>query len=281
MTTRLARGHGPQFTRAYTPTGDDGWTREAPGSPIPMVASTPGRKRDALDLRSNGWKVDNYHRSGGPILWQHDHTRPSLGNGTAKAQPSRLHVDLHFDQEDEFARNIESKLRRKVLNSSSVGWDFVNDAGEIIQHTRMSADRLARDAFYDLSELSIVNVPADPHAVAQRHWNALRAIHPGLADLYTAQERTDSDVTGPELRAAVHAYWRALGLPPIDDIDDTKDTAAEYVRRDALPELLRAHGLEPLNDPAPAGEITPPASAAVDERAARDVLAAFNLRGNA
>src|SRR5262245_51662955 len=84
---------GPHFTRAYTLVDDDGWTREAPGSPIPLTASTPGVKRDGMDLRANGWRVDNYHRAGGPLLWQHDHSRPSLGNGRAKAEPVRLHVD--------------------------------------------------------------------------------------------------------------------------------------------------------------------------------------------
>ncbi len=305
------------YTRAYTSAKDNLQT-EPFGTPINFSASTSTLARDGMSLRPERWKLDNYHRAGGPVLWSHKHDMPAIGTGLGKTDSTRLRVAVTFDQEDPFAKSVESKVRRKFIRGSSVGWDFTTAEGEVIKHNRAFASSLARDAWYDLSELSIVNVPSDPHAVAERQWRALRSIHPGLAGLYEDQERWDSDVTEPELRRALIDYCRQLGLDlrhvrgsgyDPDDVehakatkvraeageepdaseddadadadegddndaddneDDDEDDDPNLVRRSQLPELLRAHGLQPVTP----GSTTLP-TATVDERAAMTVLNAF------
>lgn len=255
----------PQFIRAYT--GAEDLMADPPGTRIHFTASTSGQKRDGLNLRSDGWLVANYRSSGGPILWNHDHNRPAIGTGDPSVG-DRLRIGVVFDQEDEFARQIESKVRRKFLRAGSVGWDFTDRDGRLITgHWRMSPDYLAREAFYDLSEYSIVNVPADPTALAERHRRAMRSLGQELVDLYDDQERTDSDALEHQVRAAVLDECRRLGVPLFGDDGDI----TTYVRH------LRAVGaalLDAESDPdSPGGPST-------NNEAARAVLAAFpTLKG--
>lgn len=282
MTHREARG-GPQFVRAYTSDSDD-LMRDPPGSPISFTASTPGTKRDGLNLRSEGWMVDNYRRSGGPVLWNHDHMRPAIGSGAPNVG-EKLRISVSFDPEDEFARAIESKVRRKFLRAGSVGWDFATRDGRLLNHTRMSTDYLSREAFYELSEYSIVNVPADPSALAERSAAAMRSLSRELAGLYDAQERTDSDALEHEVRAAVLDECRRLGIPVMRaemDVRGEPRDITPYVRNVAnLPALLRRWGaalLDTEDDPGSPGgstRTTTPAPAGIDIDAARAVLAAF------
>lgn len=288
MTDRQAPG--PQFIRAYTSDVDD-LMRDPPGAPIPFIASTPGTKRDGLNLRSDGWMVDNYRSAGGPVLWNHDHTRPAIGSG-APTVGEKLRISVTYDMEDEFARAIESKVRRKFLRAGSVGWDFATRDGRLLQHTRMSADYLSREAFYELSEFSMVNVPADPTALAERHLRAMRSLGRELAGLYGDQERADSDAMESEVRAAVLDECRRLGIPVLTtslDIDGQEHDITPYVRDVGhLPGLLRRLGaalLDTEDDPASirggtTGN-TPPAPVGIDQAAAADVLAAFpSLKGS-
>lgn len=202
------------FTRAYT-SGKDNLQAEPFGTRIWFNASTATVARDGMSLRPERWKLENYHRAGGPVLWAHKHDMPAIGSGEGKTDSSRLRIGVVYDQEDDFARSVESKVRRKFIRGGSVGWDFTTADGEVIKNSRAFASSLAREAFYDLSEFSMVNVPSDPHALAERQWRAQRAlqsIHPGLAGLYTDQERWDSDVTEPQLRSALIEYCQQLGL---------------------------------------------------------------------
>ena len=139
----------------------------------------------------------------------------------------------------------------------------------------MSPDYLAREAFYDLSEYSIVNVPADPTALAERHRRAMRSLGQELVDLYDDQERTDSDALEHQVRAAVLDECRRLGVPVFAEGDDI----TTYVRH------LRTVGAALLDadNPGPPGGSTPtPAPAGTTTfEAARAVLAAFpTLQGS-
>jgi len=281
---RSARGL--QYCRGYT-TADD-FTRDSPGTPIPFTASSPGLKRDGLDLRANGWRTQNYVAAGGPVLWSHNHQQPAIGVGDPTVEPKRLRVAVRFDQEDPDAVKIESKVRRGFLRSSSVGWDFTNEDGQLMEHWRMTPDNLARSAYYDLTELSIVNVPADPTAVAERMRRGLAHYGRQLVDAFEDVENPDSDVTEPQVRTAVIAECRRLGIALADDRPQQSVARASRsgrpVRVEELPALLRGLGIRlpadaTTNDPAPAGETMPPALAGVDPKAARSVLAAFTLKG--
>lgn len=257
------------FTRAYTSKSDD-LMAEPFGSRIFFTASSSALARDGMSLKPDRWRLENYHRSGGPVLWAHKHDMPAIGSGEG-AVGQKLRVGVVFDQEDPFAKSVESKVRRRFIRGSSVGWDFVSHDGAVIPHHRGSAGMLARDSWYDLSELSIVNVPSDPHAVSERHWNTLRSISPGLADLHQAQERWDSDVTEPELRRALIDLCTHMGL----DLRYIRSASADdNVVNDEGDDA----GDDTKSAPAEEAELEPALtrSAAVDRRAADAILSAFS-----
>lgn len=280
---------GLQYCRGYTTTDD--FSRDPAGSPIPFTASTPGLKRDGLNLRANGWRTQNYVSAGGPVLWSHNHQQPAIGIGDPSVETSRLRVAVRFDQEDADAVKIESKVRRGFLRSSSVGWDFTDESGQLMEHWRMTPDNLARSAFYDLTELSIVNVPADPGAVAERMRRGLAHYGRQLVDAFEEVEDPESDVTEPQLRTAVIAECRRLGIALADDNRPQRTApgtarTGQLVRVGELPQILRGLGFQigeqapTTNDPAPAGKTIASAPAGIDHNAARDLLAAFTLRGD-
>lgn len=139
---------------------DEAATTDDAGSPIRFVASTEGVKRDGLDLKAEDWNLDNYRKN--PVfLWVHDHmgTRLPIGRADANidAEAKRLVTDVIFDQEDDFARTVESKYRRGFLHAVSVGW------GET-------------DAGLDLQDISAVPVPADPDALMERQMSGMRSL---------------------------------------------------------------------------------------------------------
>ncbi len=208
------------------------------GTPIDFIASTPGVKRDGLDLRAQGWRLDTFNTN--PVFqWVHSRTEPSIGRVEARAEDV-LRAAVTFDQEDEFARRIESKYRRGFLNAVSVSWDFVDGGGRALDPRRMSANDIRDRAFYDLTELSGVPIPADPGALMQRQRSALGLLGRELVTLFDEQEDPDGEITADELRSAVIAELNRLGVP--------------------IPSLNPA-----------------PADSGIDQQAARALLGAFQL----
>lgn len=194
--------------RGYTDAG----VADAPaGTPIPFIASTPGVKRDGLDLRASGWRLDTYQRN--PVFqWCHDRVMPPIGRVEA-TKGDVLRAMVTFDQDDPFARSVESKYRRGFLHAVSVSWDWVDGDGQRMDPWRLSVDDLRDRAFYDMTELSGVPIPADPDAVVLRTRSALASYGRELVRLFDEQETPESKTTAPELRAAVLAELDRLGIP--------------------------------------------------------------------
>lgn len=229
----------PQTHRGYT---DGTVATDPPGTPIPFIASTPGVKRDGLDLRANGWRLDTYVRN--PVFqWAHSRTDPTIGRVDATVG-TNLRALVTFDQEDEFARRIESKYRRGFLHAVSVSWDWTDGSGQRIDAYRMRPEELRDKAFYDMTELSGVPIPADPDALIQRQRSALSLLGHELVGLFDDQEHERGEIPADELRVLVLAELDRLGV-----------------------EL-------PTRTPAPAAP-------AIDQRAASALLGSFNfLRGH-
>lgn len=240
-----------QYHRGYT---DPAALGGKAGDPIPFKASTPGVKRDGLDLRGNGWMLNNFRKS--PVmLWCHDKTSLPLGRVDAEAKTT-LDTAVHFDQEDDFARKVESKYRRGYLHAVSVGWDFVDGQGMRLNTSRLSLDEIRDRAFYDLTELSGVPVPADPDALIQRTRAGLRSLGRELVKLYDEQESPDGEALATEVRQALYDELKRLGIKP-----------------EALTRPARKAGRSaPTRTPAPA-------VSGIDPQAARTLLAAFDFEG--
>lgn len=242
-----------QFHRGYTDPGGGGG---GPGDPIRFTASTPGVKRDGMDLRAAGWRVEDFRKS--PVfLWAHNKTSLPLGVVDANVG-KRLNASVVFDQEDDFARKVESKYRRGFLRAVSVGWDFVDGQGARLNAQRLSHTQIRDSAFYNLTELSGVPVPADPDALMEGTRAGLRALGYGLVELYDEQE--DGEAFADEVRAALYDELARMGIPP---------------------DLLRRYAAQQPADPA--GFFMPespaPAVPGIEATAARALLAAFSFEG--
>jgi 2'-5' RNA ligase len=133
------------------------------GTPIRFIAGSEGAKRDGLDLKMAGARLDAF-RNNPVVLWGHDYAGARLPIG--RAQPTidgpRLIADISFDQEDEFARQIESKYRRGFLNTVSLGWKINKINGRNVTD-------------WELLDISAVPVPGDADALMQRQLRALQA----------------------------------------------------------------------------------------------------------
>ena len=142
-----------------------------PGTPIRFTASTEGTKRDGKDLKAVDWRLDNYLRNP-VVLWAHDYTGRTLpiGRASVTVDKSSLLADVTFDQQDDFARTVESKYRRGYLSAVSVGWD-------------------ERDEGLDLLDISAVPVPGDPDALMERQVRVWRSL---LSEIDTATQGVDS-----------------------------------------------------------------------------------------
>lgn len=142
---------------------------ESDTGPIRFIASTEGVKRDGLELKATDWDLDNY-RKNPVVLWSHDYwgTHLPIGRADVEVEGASLISTVTFDPEDDFARSIESKIRRGFLNTVSVGWDTHRDG---------TATR------NELLDISVVPVPGDPDALVERQLRAFNAIGEKLLEL--------------------------------------------------------------------------------------------------
>lgn len=152
------------------------------GAPLRVVMASEGRQADGIDLRMSGAQLDRYR--GNPVLgYGHSYYgRANLPIG--RTAPDSIAVDgvllageLEFDPGDEFAREVERKMRSGYLNAVSIGFDVIEWESENDNYWRGGVATK-----WELTELSVVPVPMDANAI-------VTAGRTGLAD--------------PELLAAV------------------------------------------------------------------------------
>lgn len=145
MSRRYVRGHVDR-ARAIS---------DEPDSPIPFVFATEGQKEDGLDLRMDRIDLERFRAN--PIFgYGHDYFgRQDLPIGRA----TRDWVDggswmgeVEFDQDDDFARQVERKFRAGFLNAVSIGFDL------------RDIDRAGVPAWWAPFEVSAVPLPMDPDA---------------------------------------------------------------------------------------------------------------------
>ena len=156
-----------QYLRAYC--AREAAAKDEPGSAIRFVASTEDVARDGLSIKAEGWQLDNYRRNP-VVLWVHDYmgNKLPIGRGAPNIEGKQLLADVTFDQEDEFARQIESKYRRGYLNAVSVGWETLEMQPSQNPKVRGTVTKA------ELLDISAVPVPGDAKALAERQVRGLR-----------------------------------------------------------------------------------------------------------
>jgi HK97 family phage prohead protease len=144
-------------------------TKELEAGSILALVSTDSIDSD-MDIihqgktdEGEGWSLDRFNKH--PVmLWAHDPYRPSLGGGKAFVGSSDLGKGLHlvpkFDSGDPFAMELEGKIRRKVIQETSVGFTSSNFS----KRKDQDDDPWTGYDFWDseLQEVSWVNRGANP-----------------------------------------------------------------------------------------------------------------------
>lgn len=122
------------------------------------------RYNDRLNIK--GWKLDDFNAN--PVIfYNHDSglglcdDRKTLPIGKARAyvEGDALMVDIEFDQDDEFAKAVESKVAKGILNAVSVGYRMVEGKYRENEKSGWDCDE------QELLEISVVTIPGNQRAL--------------------------------------------------------------------------------------------------------------------
>lgn len=200
-------------------------------SPLRVVMASEGRQADGIDLRMSGADLSRYRAN--PVLgYGHSYYgRTNLPIGRVDTQSievsgSQLAGDLDFDQGDDFAREIERKMRGGYINAVSIGFD--------VRQWESSDQNYWKGGVatkWELSELSVVPVGMDAKALVTSG----------------RQAGEDDDVLPAVLRFLGEELARRglLPLPHLGEAlrpptNDTPPPSAPGVSEDAARSLLAA-----------------------------------------
>jgi phage head maturation protease len=124
------------------------------------------RYSDRLSVK--GWRVDAYNANG-VVLFNHDDGAQAARTGAAPALPigkgrvyvqnDALMIDVEFDDDDDFAKRVERKVAKGILNAVSVRYLML--PGHYRQNERGGFDCDAQE----LLEVSIVTIPVNARAL--------------------------------------------------------------------------------------------------------------------
>lgn len=125
--------------------------------------STGSVDRDRDTIAADGWRVDNFLKAGGPVLWAHQSRDLPIGKAVwVKAQAGVLKARVEFAPADvyPFAETVRRLVDFGALKATSVGFlpDFEKAAWN---EQRGGYDFKGQE----LLEFSIVPVPANPDAL--------------------------------------------------------------------------------------------------------------------
>lgn len=196
--------------------------REA-GSPLRVVMASEGRQADGIDLRMSGARLERYRAN--PVLgYGHSYWgRGNLPIGRVLAESltvegSQLAGTLEFDPGDEFAREVERKMRDGFLSAVSIGFDVTR--WEDPQSSYWTGGVAVE---WELSELSVVPIGMDAKA------------------LVTSGRSLDIALGGPEFAEQLRELIRAeVRLTPAAPAPEPEAPAAGGLDQTAARALLAA-----------------------------------------
>ncbi len=202
-------------------------------SPLRVVMATEGRKADGIDLRMAGAQLERYR--GNPVLgYGHSYWgRSNLPIGrvnpdTIAISGPELAGSLEFDQGDDFAREVERKMRGGYLNAVSIGFDVTQ--WEHADHNYWMGGVATK---WELTELSVVPVPMDASALV----TSGRALaDPELLGALRGFSQQEFDVLLARIRSLREALSGELPRPLKDD----PEPPAHGMDQDAARSLLAA-----------------------------------------
>ena len=177
-----------------------------------FIASTSDPDRHRTVLNQGKWDLDNYRAN--PIIgYQHNLygdmcNAPDPDDVIGKSVKTyiekdddtgekQLMIDVVFDQENEKASKVESKVDRGFLSTVSVGFIETGDG-----HRGNEDDGEDKELYYfhgqELLEVSVVNIPSNPKAkkksLRSQSFDALKYIYRELGGNYRFSDIEDMKV---------------------------------------------------------------------------------------
>ena len=193
-----------------------------------FTASTPARDRMGDIIIQEGWRTNDFLKTGGPILWGHDYYSTPIGNGKeVRVSPDNLDIKVQFIPEgiDPLADRVERLVKGGHIRTGSVGFSVYKreplNADDLKQRPEM---KYGQRLYGDLLEFSIVPVPANPEALSQKDFVEAMAKGFGFVQgearsKYLPYVDAKGNFSPALLRASVAASWGARGGVKITDAD--------------------------------------------------------------
>lgn len=128
-----------------------------------FTISTGAVDRDRDTLKVDGWKLENFVKSGGPVLWAHRSFDPPIGKAEwVRVQAGALKARVEFAPPEVYplAETVRGLIDFGALKSTSVGFLPIRS---IWNEERRGFDFEEQE----LLEFSIVPVPSNPEAILE------------------------------------------------------------------------------------------------------------------
>lgn len=206
---------------------------------VRVVATDFTEDRDGERIDVEGLSIKNFLKN--PVLmFGHSHGTPPIGKVTkVKKEDNRLTFEPVFSVATQFARDIKALWDEGVLNAVSIG--FI---------PKMREDNIFTES--ELLEISIVNVPSNPQALAMAKSKGLNTSildkETGSASLKTADvewdakgavERMKELASGPDKETMEWTKYQR-GFAWFDDSDSKNFSAYKLPFADVIDSELKA-----------------------------------------
>jgi HK97 family phage major capsid protein/HK97 family phage prohead protease len=150
--------------RAASALGREHWVRavQSPDDPLRFIVSTEDEDRYGDIIVADGWKLSNFRRN--PIaLFNHSSMLPIGTWGAVKIENGSLVAELELAAPGTSAvvDDVRRLLEQRILRAASVGFRPLKL--EAIENSKRGGLRFLES---ELLEISVVSVPANPHALA-------------------------------------------------------------------------------------------------------------------
>lgn len=159
--------------QSYQSRINDPEIRETADGTITVKVMTDQVARDGMVLDPEGLRTEDYMKNP-VVLWEHGQD-PRRGAEPVARCKNLMRKDDGYVAEiefagDEFAQRIEGKMRDEFLNAVSVGWKT-----EDVQREERGDGMVPVVRESDMTEFSVVGVPADTDALVQSRMHGLPA----------------------------------------------------------------------------------------------------------
>lgn len=155
-------------------------TKALKNGDIEAYVSTETVDRVGDIIKASGWSLDNYIKTGAPVLFSHDYSLPPIGKAIEiQKQRKGLFAVTRFHEKTQLSRDLALLARDGDMKSWSVGFSAMEPPESRTEEGVFKGYIFNKT---ELLEYSLVAVPANPEAVSK----AIHLMHEGKISKQTA-----------------------------------------------------------------------------------------------